>query len=233
MQQNIGIPLELQDVLDDLVKNEQAQTKRTQEEIASNIGISSAGLCKYLKGTSTPELENLFKIADYYNTSIDYLAGRVSYRTANESMVSAIKTTGLSEQAINNIKKLDSVQRSVLSYFLSHPYLANLLNSIYATAITSSVCEELKKSADDERASENLREDITTFFDLVLNDAEEKLVFEEYRRDKIAKNVFVATTREIFDNDKAIQAQAIQKRNFLLENQHRNNSQMDKSEETT
>ena len=230
----------LADRLDELVageKNKQGYMdfEIKNSDIAKNIGIDKSMLSKYLNANTKalPDINTLTKIAQYFGTSVDYLIGHVDYRTIDQNLKGAIETTGLSEQAINNIKKLDRIQRSVLSYFLSHPYLANLLNSIYATAITYSVCEELKKSADDERVSNNLREDITTFFDLVLNDAEEKLVFEEYRRDKIAKNVFVATTREIFDNDKAIQAQAIQKRNFLLENQHRNNPQMGKSEETT
>ena len=227
----------LADRLDELVageKNKQGYMdfEIKNSDIAKNIGIDKSMLSKYLNANTKalPDINTLTKIAQYFGTSVDYLIGHVDYRTIDQNLKGAIETTGLSEQAINSIKQLNSVQRSVLNHFLHHPNLANLLDSLYATAIHSSVCIELKESADSERLSKNLRNDITTFYDLFLGDAEEKLVFEEYRRDKIATNVFLATTREILDNDKAIKAQAIQKRNYLLENLH---SQMDRSEETT
>lgn len=232
MQEFYGTQLEFQEILENLVRDEQSQTKNTHLEISSKIGISNGTLSKYLNGT-TPDLKNLIKISDYYHTSLDYLVGRVNYRTTKKNLKSAIETTGLSEQAIDHIIKLDKVMRSVLNYFLSHPSLNSFLSSMFATSIAFSVCEQIKKDSESEQASGDSPKGLTTNSDLVFAIADEKLVLEEYKRDKLAKSLFDTIVYEIAKNDKAINAFAAKKKDFLFDDFYRENPQTRRAEETT
>jgi transcriptional regulator with XRE-family HTH domain len=58
------------------VRLKQLRGKRTQEEIANQIGISRARYSHYENGRSEPDAETLQKLADTYNVSVDYLLGR-------------------------------------------------------------------------------------------------------------------------------------------------------------
>ena len=48
----------------------------TQQMIADYLGIQREVYRRYEKGTRTIPVEFLIQLADYYNTSIDYLVGR-------------------------------------------------------------------------------------------------------------------------------------------------------------
>lgn len=47
--------------------------KRTQEEIASHIGVSRARYSHYENGRSEPDYDTLQKLADYFQVTTDYL----------------------------------------------------------------------------------------------------------------------------------------------------------------
>ena len=51
--------------------------KKSQQEIASAIGVNYRMYRRYECGESDPTIEPLVKLADYFNVSLDYLTGRV------------------------------------------------------------------------------------------------------------------------------------------------------------
>lgn len=48
----------------------------TQDELSKKVGIPQTTYNSYETGRSLPTIEPLIKIADFYNISLDYLAGR-------------------------------------------------------------------------------------------------------------------------------------------------------------
>ena len=48
----------------------------TQRDIAERLGISQPSYIRYENGSSEPSQENLVKIADIFDVSVDYLLGR-------------------------------------------------------------------------------------------------------------------------------------------------------------
>ena len=48
----------------------------TQTQIANYLNIDQRTYSRYERGEITLSVETLCKLADYYNTSLDYLAGR-------------------------------------------------------------------------------------------------------------------------------------------------------------
>lgn len=54
----------------------QLRGKRTQEEVATGIGISRPRYSHFENNRNEPDLDLIQKIADYYKVTTDYLLGR-------------------------------------------------------------------------------------------------------------------------------------------------------------
>ncbi len=51
----------------------------TQRQVAEYLNMAQPSYIRYENGSSQPSLENLVKLADLFETSIDYLCGREEY----------------------------------------------------------------------------------------------------------------------------------------------------------
>ena len=58
------------------IRNLREDRDLTQRELAAYLGMSQTGYSKYETGRNDIPTALLIRIADYYNTSIDYLLGR-------------------------------------------------------------------------------------------------------------------------------------------------------------
>ena len=52
----------------------------TQLQVANALGIAESHYQVYERGTGLPNLENIWKLADHFGVSIDYLVGRSDER---------------------------------------------------------------------------------------------------------------------------------------------------------
>ena len=52
----------------------------TQVQVADALGIAESHYQTYERGASLPNVENLWKLADHFGVSIDYLVGRSDER---------------------------------------------------------------------------------------------------------------------------------------------------------
>lgn len=59
--------------------------KITAYQVAKETGISQGLMNEYKNGVKLPSIQNLVKIADYLNCSIDYLVGRTDTPEVNRS----------------------------------------------------------------------------------------------------------------------------------------------------
>lgn len=62
--------------LSENIKNKRKQLNLTQENIAVKLNINRATYAGYETGKSSPDIETLIKLADLFETSIDFLVGR-------------------------------------------------------------------------------------------------------------------------------------------------------------
>lgn len=82
------------------IKNLRKEKKASPEELAKLMCVSLQAYYKYENGTNEPNIENLIKLADYYNVSLDYLVGRK--RIGDVGYLTPAQTT-----VVNIIKKLN------------------------------------------------------------------------------------------------------------------------------
>ena len=55
----------------------------SQEALGEIIGVKRYAVYSYEKGRACPEMKNLVILADYFDVSMDYLAGRTDKRETN------------------------------------------------------------------------------------------------------------------------------------------------------
>ena len=101
-----------------------------QEELAIDISVDESLISKYINNKSQPSINNLIKIANYFDVSLDYLLTGETY----EDNINAL---GFSKKAIKKCKdynksNLDSKEYiskiDILNYMLSE---SNLIDEIY------------------------------------------------------------------------------------------------------
>lgn len=48
----------------------------SQYALAKKLGISQSTICNWLNGKKEPSIESLWKLADFFGESIDYIVGK-------------------------------------------------------------------------------------------------------------------------------------------------------------
>lgn len=78
--------------------------KATQQDVAAAVGTTRQAISQYADGSVQPNIEKLYKIAEYFNVSADYLLGFADVTTSNVDDKAINKILGLSEKSIDRLK---------------------------------------------------------------------------------------------------------------------------------
>lgn len=95
----------------------------TQQEVADKIGVSRQNVGRWILGDTTPDINTLGRIADAYNVSTDYLLGRTPNKTTNPELQAVCEYTGLSERAVNNLRKAQGKFDFLSDLFLTAEFI--------------------------------------------------------------------------------------------------------------
>lgn len=90
--------------LRDLMKS----AKATQQDVAAAVGTTRQAISQYADGSVQPNIEKLYKIAEYFNVSADYLLGFADVTASDVDDKAINKMLGLSEKAIAALKAAPS-----------------------------------------------------------------------------------------------------------------------------
>ena len=108
------------------------ERKVTQADIAAHIGRSRQTVSEYVLGSSEPPFSVLVKIADFFNTTTDYLVGRTNDPNVQ---CSAVDDIGLSDTAVKNLIDYKRMEDSGYSHL-------TLINSILSDSKIDDVMEK-------------------------------------------------------------------------------------------
>jgi len=65
------------------IKELRLEKNLTQTQLGEIIGVKHFSIYSYEKGRACPEMRGLVSLADYFDVSMDYLAGRTDKRETN------------------------------------------------------------------------------------------------------------------------------------------------------
>lgn len=88
------------EVFPTILRGLMSERKLTQNDVAQGIGMTRQVISLYCMGQSTPDINTLSKMADFFDVSCDYLLGRTTLQTPDVVVQDICKRTGLSERAI-------------------------------------------------------------------------------------------------------------------------------------
>lgn len=72
-----------------------------REDVAAVLNCSVSAVGNYENGNRAPDFDGLLKLADFFDTTTDYLLGRTSVKTSDKDLQFVCEYTGLSENAVN------------------------------------------------------------------------------------------------------------------------------------
>jgi transcriptional regulator with XRE-family HTH domain len=88
----------------------------SMQQLASEIEVSNAAVCKWENGTAEPKVCYLIKLAEYFNCTIDYLVGKTddfSFATELQSPPS-LKLTVKEKQLIGSYRDLNPNMKNLI-----------------------------------------------------------------------------------------------------------------------
>ena len=93
----------------------------SQKQLAEAIGVSQQSINKYENHNIEPDIETLIRIADYFDTSVDYLIGHTPVRRKIES-VSTYELNDDEGKIIEQYRHLSKKQRSCIATVIESYY---------------------------------------------------------------------------------------------------------------
>ena len=91
----------------------------TQTDIAHHLHLSSSTISHYEKGITVPPTEIIFRLAEFYDVTTDYILGRCASKT-NLNDTYALKLTNKMTigEAVEIMTKMNDAEREHLAYFI-------------------------------------------------------------------------------------------------------------------
>lgn len=91
----------------------------TQTDIAHHLHLSSSMISHYEKGITVPPTEIIFRLAEFYDVTTDYILGRCASKT-NLNDTYALKLTNKMTigDAVEIMTKMNDAEREHLAYFI-------------------------------------------------------------------------------------------------------------------
>ena len=89
----------------ELLKKRRKKIKLTQAQIAEKLDISQQAYASWERGVKKPTQENLVKIAQVLDVTVDYLVGNSEERLDNIELLFRMNSKGLTEEEKEIFKK--------------------------------------------------------------------------------------------------------------------------------
>lgn len=113
--------METRQAFPERIADERKNAGLTQDELASQLGISRQSITLYEKGARVPDIEVLRKFADFFDVTADYLLGITDNRTSESEIIGDM--LGLDDFQINFLKQKTEWRAIWYKYMnASHPH---------------------------------------------------------------------------------------------------------------
>lgn len=198
-------------------------------DFAKLAGVSKTSMSAYINATSEPTAVSLLKIAKAMNISVDHLLGKKKFKSPHDDVEYIHKITGLSEEAIMNLKRINGTYKSSLidvinflieedPYYPEEEYLYSRLVEIDNDNITEEEKNKLKNEVEKEIDKYNELEKknkpssilskleyyFTTWFnkDEIIYPTKNGTIFEKEINDGLQRAFINATSKKIIIGNK-------------------------------
>ena len=92
--------------------------KLNQSDLAGILKIGQSTMSDYETGAKQPPISILLQVADYFNVSLDYLAGRTNIKFTVESLQEMLITESGAKIPINDLVHLKDAEKEIVASFI-------------------------------------------------------------------------------------------------------------------
>ncbi len=93
-------------MIGEIIKKLRKEKNITQEQLGAAVGVSKMAISYFEKGRKAPGRETLEKIADFFNTTTDYLLGR-----SDDPELTEFESRVVTEEGNNIIKLIETLPK--------------------------------------------------------------------------------------------------------------------------
>lgn len=109
-----------------------ASDRHSQVELANILGVSRQTVNNWTLGKSEPKYETLVKIAQHFNVTVDWLLGMPNAsKEINADKHQVMITTGLCEEAVDELLYVTSRYQPAIEYLLSMNCFSNAMRDLH------------------------------------------------------------------------------------------------------
>lgn len=90
------------------------ETGVSMKQVADAVGVSDAAVCKWENGNAEPKVSYLIKLAEYFECSIDYIAGKTNDFGMATHAEPPLKLTQKEKKLINSFRQLTPGMKKLL-----------------------------------------------------------------------------------------------------------------------
>jgi transcriptional regulator with XRE-family HTH domain len=101
------------------------EKKASQAELSKFLGCTRQTISLYATGQSTPDIDILLKISQYFNVSTDFLLGITEVKSKDINVQAIHEKTGLSEEAITFLIDMTTIYNSFEEQDKDNPHAAS------------------------------------------------------------------------------------------------------------
>lgn len=101
--------MDIKKIVGNRINEALAQNGMLQKDLAKILGVTDNTISYFCKGSRSPQLEQLPKIAEALNTSTDYLLGMTQVKSPSIDTQAIVSQTGLSEKNVELLEYFQSI----------------------------------------------------------------------------------------------------------------------------
>jgi len=120
------------------LRDKMVENKTTQQVLADYVEVKRQTISQYMDGSIQPNIEKLYKIADFFKVSTDYLLGNNDVESSNIDNIAINKKLGLSDVAIDCLE--------VYNQNFSNNEITDIINSILENNDFYCLCSNINKA---------------------------------------------------------------------------------------
>lgn len=139
-----------------------AEQNKKQKDLAAYLGVQDNTISYFASGRRLPNTGQIIKIAEFFNTSCDFLLGLTKVNTVDKDKRFVCESTGLSKEAVESLIEAHDYIKQYPSAddIETFTILSNIISSGLLVSISSYISEYKKELI---KASEKYNE-MTDFF---------------------------------------------------------------------
>lgn len=172
------------------LREEFAITAKDVKDLADYLGCSVQAINQYKQGQALPKIENLIKIAKFYDCSLDYLIGLSDVKKPDANIKAVCEYTGLNERAVEKLHWYTSTHENheengkAISGILNHSEFYAVLKALKRASETDGIWKAAGKPVITSETPFLNHDDKTG--DVIINAGAAKVFYEDYARRELS-----------------------------------------------